>query len=332
MKIRRDRKERIVRACVIVLAVIFVISAGLLLLSLWDRGQGMFPEQSPEETFFQYDGKEYVLKEGIDTFLILGLDKFDIDGQVHTYNNDRAADFLMLLVFDNRNKTCSGIQINRDTLADVNILGVDGSRLDTVTKQIALAHTYGNGREVSCRNTAEAVSSVLSNVPVAHYISMTMDAVPLLNDAVGGVTIEVLDDFTGVDSTLVKGQNITLQGTQALTYIRSRQGLEDSTNISRMKRQQQYIKALYTDLLDAMSQDEQFVINTVLQVEEYIVSDRTPTQLQDMAKRFREYEFTGIQNLEGESKKGEEYMEFHVDEEATKKLVADLFYQPKESA
>jgi LCP family protein required for cell wall assembly len=316
---------------VIVLTVIFVISAGLLLLSLWDRGQGMFPERNMEETFFQYDGKEYVLNEDVDTLLVLGLDKFESGNSTIAYNNDKAADFLMLFVFDNANKTCSAIQINRDTMADVHLLGVDGSRIDTVTKQIALSHTYGNGREVSCRNTAEAVSSVLFDVPVKHYVSMTMDAVPLLNDAVGGVTVEVLDDFTGVDSTLVKGQNVTLRGEQALTYIRSRQGLENSTNINRMKRQQQYIKALYAELLDAMSQDEEFVINTVLQVEKHIVSDRTPTQLQDMAKKFREYEFTGIQNLAGESKKGMEYMEFHVDEETTKKLVAEMFYQLKES-
>jgi LCP family protein required for cell wall assembly len=315
---------------VIVLTVIFVISAGLLLLSLWDRGQGMFPERNTEETFFQYDGKEYVLNDDVDTLLVLGLDKFESGNSTIAYNNDKAADFLMLFVFDNANKTCSAIQINRDTMADVHLLGVDGSRIDTITKQIALSHTYGNGREVSCRNTAEAVSSVLFDVPVKHYVSMTMDAVPLLNDAVGGVTVEVLDDFTGVDSTLVKGQNVTLRGEQALTYIRSRHGLEDSTNINRMNRQQQYIKALYEGLLASMRQDEQFVFNTVLQVEEYIVSDRTPTQLQDMAQKFREYEFTGIQSLEGESKKGEEYMEFHVDEATTKKLVAEMFYQLKD--
>lgn len=330
MKIKRERKHRVLRASIIVLAVIFLLSTCLLLLSLWDRGQGGFPEQSTEETFFQYDGKEYVAKENVDTFLVLGLDKFDDPDQQDSYNNDKAADFLMLFVFDNGKKTCSAIQINRDTMAKVNILGVDGSRIDTVTKQIALSHTYGNGTEVSCRNTATSVSSVLAGVSVDHYISMTMDAVPVLTDAVNGVSVEVLDDFTGVDDALVKGQNVTLRGEQALTYIRSRHGLEDSTNINRMKRQQQYIKALYEKVMDAMGDDKEFIINTVLQIQDYIVSDRTPTQLHEMAQKFREYEFTGIQNLEGESKKGEEYMEFHVDEEATKKLVAEMFYQLKD--
>jgi LCP family protein required for cell wall assembly len=282
-----------------------------------------------EETFFRYEGNEYTPKRNMETFLVLGLDKFETADQTVSYKNDKQADFLMLLVFDHHAKTCSAIQINRDTMTDVHVLGVDGSTIDTVTKQITLAHTYGNGREVSCRNVANSVSTLLANVPVDHYISMTMDAVPVLNDQVGGVEVEVLDDFTGIDPTLIKGETVTLKGPQSLSYIRTRYGLEDSSNINRMKRQQQYIKALYARLISSMEQDQEFVINTALLVEDYIVSDRTPTQLQDMAKKFQTYEFTGIRNLEGESAKGEEFMEFHADENEVKKLVAELFYQPR---
>lgn len=331
MRNERHSKKKILGAGIIVLAVAFVVSAALLLLEMWDRNQGMFPEVSTEETYFQHNGKEHTLKEGVETFLVLGLDKFDGVSQGDSYNNDKQADFLMLFAFDNEQKTCTAIQINRDTMANVNVLGVDGGRLDTVTKQIALAHTYGNGRAVSCRNTADAVSDVLAGVKVNHYISMTMDGIAVLNDLVGGVEVEVLDDFTGVDNTLVKGQTVTLNGEQAMHYVRTRQGLEDSTNATRMKRQQQYINALYDQFFECMEEDELFVVDATLKVEEYIVSDRAPEQLQDLARKLREYEFTGIRSLEGELKKGEEFMEFYPDETATKDLVAELFYQPKES-
>ena len=41
---------------------------------------------------------------------------------------------------------------------------------------------------------------------IDYYFSMNMDAISILNDAVGGVTVEVTDDFSQVDATIGKGQ------------------------------------------------------------------------------------------------------------------------------
>mgnify|MGYP000585160404 FL=1 len=68
-----------------------------------------------------------------------------------------------------------------------------------------------------------------------------MDAVPILNDLLGGVEVTVLDDFSGIDDTLIKGETVTLHGDHALTYVRERYGLEDSSNSTRMVRQRQYM-------------------------------------------------------------------------------------------
>lgn len=48
-----------------------------------------------------------------------------------------------------------------------------------------------------------------------------------------------------------------------------------------------------------------------------------------IAQKFEDYEFLGIRELEGETKLGEEFSEFHPDEAALKQLVIDLFYEPK---
>ena len=37
-------------------------------------------------------------------------------------------------------------------------------KIDTIVAQLALSHCYGNGEEVSCRNTVDAVSSVLNGI------------------------------------------------------------------------------------------------------------------------------------------------------------------------
>ena len=159
--------------------------------------------------------------EDVESFLILGLDKFEDAINNDSYNNDQRADFLMLLVFDNSEKKFTAVHLNRDTMVNMNVLGVAGQKIGTVNKQLALAHTYGNGRDVSCRNTADAVSELLNGVKVNHYLSITMDAVPILNDLLGGVEVTVLDDFSGIDDTLIKGETVTLHGDHALTYVLS---------------------------------------------------------------------------------------------------------------
>ena len=61
-----------------------------------------------------------------------------------------------------------------------------------------------------------------------------------------------------------------------------------------------------------------------------MVSDCSVTRLQEIMEKVSSYEFTEIKTLPGESKMGAEFVEFYVDEEATKKLVVDLLFKLKE--
>ncbi len=324
-----DSNRKYLKYGLVAVFVVFLISVSLLLLENWDRRHSIFPARDIVEETLTYNGTEYVLKDDLETFLVMGLDKYEGAYSTDSYNNDKQADFLMLFVFDNDAKKCSTIHINRDTMAEVNVLGVAGNRVGTLTKQIALAHTYGNGKDVSCRNTADAVSKLLMGVKVDHYISLTMDSVAVINDLVGGVELEVLEDFTEVDDTLVKGETVTLMGEQALHYVRTRYGLEDSTNSRRMQRQQQYINALYDKYVDCAKNDEEFVVEASIAMSGYTVSDRSVTQLQDLARKFSEYEFVGISDFEGELVLGEKFMEFYPDKDSVLKTVVEGFYKPK---
>lgn len=327
---KSSNRKRYLKYFAIALSIIFVISGALLLLEMWESRQGFFPAEEIKQETFRYNGREYVLKDNVETFLVMGLDKFEGTSTSDSYNNDKQADFLMLLVFDNDLKKISAVHINRDTMTKVNVLGVAGNKVDTLVKQIALAHTYGNGRDVSCRNTADAVSEYLLGTKVNHYVSLTMDSVAIFNDAVGGVEVTVLDDFKGIDDTLVKGEKVKLTGDHVLNYVRTRYGLEDSTNSTRMQRQQQYLSALYEKTQLCLKEDDQFLVDASIKMADYIVSDRSITQLQELGKKMSEYEFSGIINIEGESVVGEEFMEFYADEDSVKKIVTDLFYEPKD--
>lgn len=329
-KTKTDTKENKLKYVAVLLVVVFLLSAALLCLEIWEKDQGKFPEQTIEGNALEYNGKEYVLNDRIETFLVLGLDKFEGDVKADSYKNDQQADFLVLFVYDNENKKCTPIQINRDTMTNVNILGVAGNKVDTETMQVALAHTYGNGREVSCRNTANAVSELLLGVKIDHYISVTMDSIVTLNDLVGGVEVTVEDDFTGIDDTLVKGETVTLMGEHAMNFVRTRYGLEDSSNEKRMERQREYIDGLYDKTVQCIENDDQFIVDASLQLADYIVSDRSVNQLQELARKFAEYETGEILTIDGENVVGERFMEFYADDDSVKKIVAEQFWKVKE--
>ena len=321
------KKNKTLKTVIIVSVSVVLLAALLIVIAVFDKKIGAFPEREDENSVLEYEGEKYVLKDGVETFLVMGLDKKDKDITGDSYNNNQQADFLMLMVFDNNAKTYSTIHINRDTMAEIEMLGVEGNKIGTVTKQIALAHTYGKGGSVSNSNTAKAVSKLLYGVKVNHYMSLTLDSVPVMNDLVGGVTVEVLDDFTGIDETLIKGETVKLTSEQALTYVQLRKDLEDSSNSTRMERQQQYLEAMRVEVEKRIENDNEFLATAVIKMADYMQSDCSSSRLQELGKRMQEYEFVEINDIEGESKLGEnEKIEFYPDENALKKVVIDLFY------
>lgn len=324
-------KETKLKVTAGILAFVLLLSTALLLLSLWERQQGRFPAQSSQstESAIEYDGQKYQFDASLQTVLVMGLDKYAGEVDETAYTNDKQADFLMLLVFDDARKVCSALHINRDTMVEVNVLGVAGQKIGTSEKQIALAHTYGNGKQVSCRNTSDAVSSLLLGLKVDHYVSMTMDSVGVFNDLVGGVTLTVQDDFSGIDNSLVKGETITLNGEQAFHYVRTRYGLEDSSNSTRMTRQRQYLQALLQQTQKCVETDSEFVLDASAQMSEYLVSDCTVNQLQTLFEKLTSYQFDEIHSIEGESVVGEQFMEFYADETSVRALVTKLFCKPE---
>ena len=157
-------KDNVIKVVLISAIIIAFLAATLILVGILDKNYGIFPEQMQEDKVLEYKGEDYVLKKDVETFLILGLDKMSQDTKGDSYNNNQQADFLVLMVFDNSAKTYSAIHINRDTMAEIEVLGLAGNKVGTVNSQIALAHTYGKGGSISNANTAKAVSKLLKNI------------------------------------------------------------------------------------------------------------------------------------------------------------------------
>ena len=340
MKIKADKKT-VVAGIALLCAALMLFVAFRFLLDL-ERGSSQREEHNSgavagtaedhtnapdERAHISFEGAWYALRDHMETLLFIGVDKYEVSQDAEGYRNSQQADFLLLLVFDTENKTYSALHLNRDTMTDIQVIGTFGDAAGTITGQLALSHTYGTGKEDSCRNTVKAVNNLLYGTTIDHYVSLTMNAVTILNDSIGGVTVEVLDDFSGIDDTLIKGETVTLRGDQALTYVRTRKDLDDSSNLHRMELQRQYIFALMDQYHSAMDQTSDLFLTTLWKVNEYMVSDCTVNQLSRYNTMLDEYTFGEYYTTEGEAIVGDEFMEYYIDEEALQKTLIDLFYE-----
>lgn len=282
---------------------------------------------SPE---YLLDGHWYVQRANVETYLLIGVDKYEAAIEdTESYRNNQQSDALFLIVVDRKNASFSIIHINRDTLANIRMLDLNGNPYGTFEGQLALSHTYGTGREDSCKNTLWSVSDYLYGLQIDHYLSVSMDAVEILNDQIGGVTLMVSDDMTMIDESLKKGNTVTLHGNQALSYVRSRGGLSDSTNISRMERQRQYVVAFLDQARTAISENSMLAANLLLSVSDYLVTDLGSQEILSLTNVLSNYDFNGIYPIEGEARKGEQFMEFYTNEVALERMILDIFYQEK---
>lgn len=304
--------------------VIVAICSGLLILG----STALLPEEVEAEhtsKSITKNGIDYFPKQNLTVILLMGIDEPGPAKDSLSYNNQGEADMVVLAVIDETERACRMLTLNRDTMMKIPMLGLGGKLAGSKTAQLALAHTYGSGLEDSCENTRKAVSDFLKGIPIDYYISINLDAVAILNDAVGGVEVAVEDDFSLVDESIQKG-TMVLRGDQALTYVQTRWNVGDHLNLSRMERQKAYMQGFMEAFRRMTNETEGFVLSTYESVAPYLVSDLPVSTLSGMVERYEQYAITEFLSLEGENVMGEEYYEFHPDQQKLEDLILDLFY------
>ena len=310
---------------------IIVLSIALILLSLLFLFANVFRNANRKEAeedyqiYYEYKGKYYVENEDLQLILFAGLDSYD-NNIVDSYRNSELSDCLVLLVLDNNKKTILPIQINRDTMCTYNILGIGGQIAGESFGQIALAHTYGTGDMASLVNTKDAVSELLFGVTIDYYVSLPMNAVGILNDKAGGISVLVEDDFSSIDPSLVQGEEVLLKGDQALTFVRSRAGLDDPSNIARMERQRVYLRALFEKCSELVKNDSSFSQDALNAVGEHLIANTNTYGLSDIANTLLGYELLDAVKLDGNARKGDTFIEYYVDEAKLEKFCLNTFY------
>lgn len=311
------KKTGILLLCVALLAALIV---GASLMAKKDaeapiENAGTAQNAAVKQESLTYNGQEYPMKSHLQTVLLIGTDAMEAYEEVtegfKPYYNYHQADFLTLVVLDTDNNTAEILQLNRDTMTDVPWLDVLGNYGGTEFKQLCLAYNYGDGGMKSCKNTVNAVSSLLFDAPIDHYIQIPMTAIGALNDLVGGVPVTIEEDLTTVDPAFAEGTTVWLDGGQAEKFVRARMGLENDTNLARMKRQRQYLDSFQKRAREAFNSDSEFMVKLLEKLSEFLQSDLTAQQLSDLVTRLDKSEISPIRYAEGELKLGEQYYEFY---------------------
>lgn len=326
---KNKSKKSIFTTILIVILAVLVVFSGYKIYDLVFTDTDIYDDATaPSTKTVTVDGVDYFPRQDITVLMLMGIDERGEVTKSKYYNNTGENDMVALAVFDEIDKSYSVLVLNRDTMMDVHVLGLSGKPAGTIFAQLALAHTYGSGLEDSCENAVRTVSDFLSGVTVDYYLSMNMDAIAILNDAVGGVTVNVTEDFSGIDDTIPMGE-VTLNGEQALAFVQTRKDLGDQMNLSRMDRHKEYMNNFVISFNEKVKEDENFVLTTYEKVAPYIVSDCSVNSLSAMLNRYADYTLREIVTPEGENKLTGEYMEFYVDEQQLNELIIKMFYTEK---
>ena len=333
----------LVQAVIIVLAVIILLPCAAI-VGMWALGKGslfggkMKMSKNVDGVKVQnqgdlviYNGHKYQYNKDITSILFMGVDrdKINTDEEYLKKHGAGQSDTLFLAAVNTSTGKISLINVPRDIMAYVKTYDENGKYSGRKLRQLCLAYAYGDGKAKSCKNAVDAVSKVLYGIPIDSYMSINLSAISVLNDAVGGVNVQVIGDLTSVDPTLKEGANVTLLGGQAETYVRSREFDPLDANMARMQRQQQYITAFAQKALQEMKGDLTLPLDLLNLVSENSVTNLSAPKITYLATKVSGSSFSSdnIYSIDCDIKEGETgYAEYYPDETKLFEMILKVFY------
>jgi anionic cell wall polymer biosynthesis LytR-Cps2A-Psr (LCP) family protein len=335
----RKEKVQILIAGIAVVAAVILLYAGVRLWETRDsRAEAaksaeevQTEEQPVSKKKVKINGHKYTLEHKVKTYLIMGTDASGSEEASGEEYQGSMADFLLLLVIDDQEKSYGFIQLNRDTMTDVPLMNADGTANASAKIQLCTAHWYGGSKELSCENTANAVTDLIGGIPVNGYYALKMDAIGLFNHEVGGVTVTIEDDFTGEDESMYIGASVTLTDEQAELFTTARMGIGDGENVSRMRRQRAYMEAFFDKAGELAEADAQFAVTFLEDLEDYATTDIKPGVWANSVQKTQSYTSKGMFVPEGEAQLGQalgdglDHTEFYMDPSSLEEILLALY-------
>ena len=342
-KKKKSVKKIVLRVVIIILLVLLALIAAVAITILVMRNNGKkslkvddFSITPPTEvevqtdpdddTLIYYNGNKYDYKDDVVAFVVMGVDKESINEVVGPGDNGQA-DVVFLVVADPSDGSVDMVSVSRDSVVEVDRYTTTGRRDGSDFMQLCLAYAYGDGKETSCENVCTSVSRLFYGIPISGYVAIDLDAISVLTDAVGGVSVPEYNS----ELTEKTGNMIDLTGDGAETYLRRRNVDLLDSNVTRMERQNYYLNAFVSKAVSETKRDFGTPLDIYNALTDYMVTDITPNEVVYLATEY----LTGVENLqrhsvEGSVSEGEDgYAEFTPEPVALYEMVLELFYEKK---
>lgn len=207
--------------------VILVAGGGYVGWQVWSDLQSttddMYEGTEDREEHSARQDKPIDVNSGEDAFTVL-LMGIDNDGDNVEYGR---SDTMMLVTVNPNTEKTSILSIPRDTYTEI----VGRGTKDKINH----AHAFGKA--------SMAMDSVqnLLDVPVDYYLSVNMESMQQMVDAVGGITVTPPLSFTQGEYQFTEGEPTHMDGEKALAYTRMRKK-DPNGDYGRQLRQRQIIE------------------------------------------------------------------------------------------
>lgn len=275
-----------------------------------------------------YNGKNYQYNDHLSNFVFIGIDKRDTIETGIGSSEAGQADAVFLLSWDRVKHDIQLISIPRDTMTEIQVYSVMGRDLGKSRDHLSLAYAYGDGKNKSCEFVRDAVSELFGGIPIQGYCSISMDGIPVLTDAVGGITVTVPDDsLSEAFPEFQEGAQVTLTKDNVETFVRYRDTTKNFSAMVRQGRQKVFLEAYSEKASEIIQKDASFITDMYAALEPYIVTnignDIFAKISQDLAAGGSKESWT----IPGEAVMGKSYDEYHVDEDELYSMVIQNFYK-----
>ena len=352
-KIDKKKKSRLKIAAAIVLGTILLIVAGAGLGFLYLRFQGerslksqvqimdanmenrentsedSISEEEQEGFYITYDGKQYQYNSDVINILCLSIDKDIPIEEKRETGSEGLADVVILASIDTKEDTLKFLAVPRETMVPVKLIDTKGNFVRTENEQITLQYAYGQTAEKSCELMIDTVSNLLFHLPIQRYCAINFQALPALNDAIGGVDLVSIETVHWWNGSFYEGQQMHLEGQAALDYVRQRDETIPKSSMGRLERQKQYITCYLEQAKEAVGKDLTLPVKMFQSLTENMCTDVTVADITYLVPELLNMEINleNISMVPGETITGGEHEEYHVDADALKQLVIQMFYK-----
>ena len=286
----------------------------------------VFEEMASFQNTIDYHGTTYQYRKDIVNILCIGVDKEeamwerDDDG-----GSVGQADAVFLVSLDFEHSNIRILAIPRDTMVSIVACDENGNEMGAFTGQLALQYAYADGQEKSCSLVIGQVADILKNeVPINGYVAMNLSCIGTVNDAVGGVTVEMDDDYTLYNAKFKKGATVHLQGEEAQEFVQGRDITVSGSAYSRIGRQKRYLKAFISQAKKTLAQNPTLAVNLMSQLSDYMLTDISTDEVLYISTELSGCNFDeeNMQILQGNIQMGEQYEEYYLDDEAVQNVEA----------